>query len=97
MVGAWKGGWEAFVPRNGDTNRLLPQIKLEVSLFFFFVFCLFRAIPTAYGGSLGTSGGSLGTSVHLGSGPKKTKGKKIGVVAAVLHHSHRNARSKPCL
>ena len=56
---------------------MLYLLILCISFFlFFFLFCLFRATPAAYGGF-------------------QARGW-IGAVAG-LHHSHSNARSKPCL
>ena len=56
----------------GATTELLYW---ELFFFFFLSFCLFRATPTAYGGS-------------------QARGQ-MGAIAAGLHYSHSNARSKP--
>ena len=48
-----------------------------INRLIYFVFCLFRAAPTAHGGSQGRG--------------------LIRAVAAALHQSHSNARSKPHL
>ena len=59
-------------------NPIAPQWELPIwTFFFFFVFCLHRATPAAYGGSL----------------PRGL----IGAIAAGLHQSHSNVRSKPHL
>ena len=86
--------WSEIRRGVGDDDCIMWNLEIymenfELSFFFFFSFCLFRAAPTAYGGSQARGQiGAVGTGLGHGHSKRQTQ-----AMSSTYTTAHSNARS----